>query len=505
MTKNRFPPGKWDSRYDKFAEWAAWLSGNPEELLDIYSAGFSINKGDYNFIENGIGYSTLHDVRGRFWGKNIQNERQTMLHVPVAGDIAATSSNLLFSEKPDVKIPEAHEENAPQEAKDEQDRLNYLIEVMDFYSRILELGETASALGGAYLKVNWDSSFRSFPVISVAQPDNAIPEFRWGFLQKVTFHKTIAKPDTNLRYRLLEIYKPGVIENQLWQGNPTDLGKRVPLSTFEMTADLEDEVMTGIDDLACRYIPNKLPNRLWRGSDMGQSDLSGIEGIMDAIDETYTSWMRDLRLARGRVVVPEHMLSKNTTTGNWDFDIDKEVYQALNMGPASDNESQKITPVQFDIRSQEHLETIMELMKQAYSLAGYSPATFGMDAGSTNNATATEIKAREGKSYKTRNKKAKYVQRALEEILHVALKIDAQHFGEATGNYKPQVNLQDSIQTDPLDKSDSIKKLSDAESMSIDTKVRMLHQNWSEKQIEAEVKRIKQENGMIVEDVETRA
>ena len=497
MAKQEWPPDKWRRKYDKFAEWAAWLSGNPAELLDIYSANFSLDKGNYNFIDSGIGYSSLFEARGRFWGKNIQNKRQTMLHVPVAGDIASTSANLLFSEKPDIKIAEAHEENADPQAVSEQDRLDSIADSIDLYSRILEAANTAAALGGAYLKVNWDTSFKPFPIISVAQPDNAIPEFKWGFLQRVTFHKTIAKPDTNLRYRLLEIHEPGVIKNQLWKGTDIHLGKRVSLDTFNSLSNLEDEVSTGLDGLACRYMPNKLPNKLWRGSDMGQSDYGGIEGIFDAIDETYTNWLRDVRLARGRIVVPDYMLDKNKTTGAFEFDIDQEVFTAMNMGPASSDEAPSIESVQFDIRSDEHKDTISELITQAYSLAGYSPATFGIDSQS-GAATATEIKAREGKSYKTRAKKARFAQSALEEILHIALKIDANHFGQANGNYRPQVNIADSVENDPIDLADSINKLNQAEALSIDAKVRMLHPNWEEGQIEAEVNRIMEEKGISV-------
>ena len=490
MAKRRWPPNSWNRKYDKFKEWAAWLSGNPEELLDIYSAKFSLDKGDYNYIDNGIGYNTLHDIRGRFWGKNIQNERQTMLHVPVAGDIAAVSSDLLFSEKPDITIPDDNE----------QERLETIITETDFYSRLLELGETLSALGGAYLKVNWDTSFKGFPIISVVQPDHAIPEFKWGFLQKVTFHKRVAIEDTNLIYRLLEIHEPGVIKNQLWRGTRTGLGKQVSLETLESTSGLEPEVNTGLDHLACRYVANKLPNRLWRGSDMGQSDYSGIEGIMDSIDEAYTSWMRDLRLGRARIIVPESMLK--TVDGQRRFDIDKEIYESVKWDPNSDA---KITPQQFDIRAQQHKDTILELMTQAYSLAGYSPSTFGIDTSGGGNLTATEVKAREAKSYKTRNKKAKHVKKALEDILHTALQIDNIHFGGASGDYRPQVELQDSFQENPLDKSESLYKLKQAEAISIDTKVRMLHKDWSEEQIEEEVDRIKRENGMIVDEPDVRA
>ena len=187
MARTQWPPESERMQLDKYAEWAAWWSGSPAELLDIYSGNFALDKGNYNFIDNNIGYNSLNAQRGLFWGKDIQGERQTMLHIPVAGDIAQTSADLLFSETPEFKIAEAHEENAEQAAIDEQDRLDTIIDETDVYSRLLEMAETASALGGAYLKVNWDTNFKPYPILSVAQADNAIPEFKWGFLQRVTF------------------------------------------------------------------------------------------------------------------------------------------------------------------------------------------------------------------------------------------------------------------------------------------------------------------------------
>lgn len=478
MANKDWPPGDFDQFYRKFREWGAWYSGSRTALMNFYA-------GQAN----------------EFWAEDITDDRKTMLHIPVAGDIAGVSADLLLSEPPEIKIPKAHQDEAPSEAIDEQDRLDEMISETDLYSRLLEAAESASALGGVYLKVNWDTEFRDYPIISVAQSDNAIPEFKWGFLNKVTFHKVLDKPDSNLYWRQLEIHEPGVIRNELWKGGKFDLGSQYDLSARSETQDLEPVVETGIDTLACRYIPNKKPNRLWRGSNLGQSDLSGIEDMMDSIDETYTSWMRDVRLAKGRIIVPDYMLEKNN--GKWEFDVDREVFTALSMGPASAEKPAEITPQQFDIRAEKHKNTAQELLEKCFTTAGYSPQSFGME-GEAGNVTATEIKAKESKSFKTRAKKARHLKNNLEEILQIALKIDREKFNGATGEYRPQVNLQDSIETNPINRADSINKLVQAQALSIDTRVRMLHPDWGEDQIEKEVERIMDEQGMNVEPPEVR-
>lgn len=474
--------------YEKIKEWSAWYSGSSEHLLNYY-LGYGrqnvtkINK--YNLMN-----------KGRFWEKDIHDDRSTMLHVPVASDIASVSADLLLSEMPDVKVSEAHEENADRTAIDTQDRLDNILSETDFYSRMLEAAETASALSGVFVKIDWETDFRDYPIITVAQPDNVIPEFKWGFLKKLTFCKVIDHPDSNLYYRYLQVRKKGSIENQLWKGTYTSIGTRIPLNRKEYTADMEDEINHQIPDLLARYIPNKKPNRLWRGSDFGQSDLSGIEGLMDAIDETYTNWLRDLRLARGRIIVPDYMLEVDNN-GKFNFNIDQEVFTAINQGPSGEGE---MTSVQFDIRSQQHQETAQELLEKCYSQAGYSPASFGMGEGGHSNMTATEVKAKESKSFKTRNKKAMYLQGALEEILEQMLLVDNKYFNQNNIETRPQVSLQDSVQTDPMEMADSINKLHQAQALSIDTKVRKLHPNWNENQIESEVDKIMRENGMAVSE-----
>jgi len=468
-----WPPKELEDQYTKFQEWSALYSGSAKQVSNFYQG-----------------------MAGKFWGKVVKEERATMLHLPVASDIAAVSANLLLSEMPDIKISEAHHDNPDSTAINTEQRLNTILDETDAYSRLLEAAETSSALGGSYIKINWNTDFKDYPILSVAQPDNVIPEFKWGFLQKLTFHKVIDNPKSNVYYRYLEIREPNRIVNQLWRGTLTDLGKKIPLSNHSYTKNMQDEVVHNMDDLLVRYFPNKKPNRLWRGSDLGQSDLSGIEGLLDSIDETYTSLMRDLRLGRANITIPSRMLEDEY--GNLVYDIDKMIYTVLEYGPVGDDNA-KPEMFQPSIRADEHIKVAYELLKQAYSLAGYSPSSFGIET-QGGNATATEIKAKESKSFKTRNKKAKYFQSSLQEILSQLLRVDKKYFNSDTGEFAVQVNLQDSVQTDPLEKADSLNKLAQAKAMSIYAMVDELNSNWTDKQKQKEVDRIMQENGMIVNE-----
>lgn len=460
-----WPPEQWVREYDKFAEWAALYSGSREKLLEVYQARV-----------------------GNFWAKDVIKDRVTMLHVPIAGDIAGVSSDLLFSEQPEIAV----EDESTQEHLDES------LEDMDLYSRLLAGAETSAALGGIYLKINYDEDVADYPVINVAQADNAFPKFKWGYLQGVTFHKVISDESEEAVWRLLEHRTDEGIQYELYKGSTFSLGKKKSLQSRAETEELEEFVPLPTSGVV--YVPNKLPNRLWRGSNLGSSDYNGIENLMDALDETYTSWMRDIRLGKGRVYVPERYL-KNVD-GTFKFDVDQEAYEIINADPNSD---QKIDFNQFKIRTAEHSKTALELIEKIVSIAGYSPISFGLQQVNRTTQTATEVKARENKSQKTRAKKAKYWTRGLEKILADWLIIDNFAFNAGNKEDTPNVTLADSFITDPLEKADSLKTLSDASVASTYILVKMLHEDWTEKQIDEEVTRIHQQEGIIVDTPDLRA
>src|SRR5690606_13784072 len=135
--------------------------------------------------------------------------------------------------------------------------------------------------------------------------DAAVPEWRWKRLAAVTFW-SILEQDGQRVVRHLERHERGRIVHQLYEGSADDLGRPIPLSEHpatEWAADVvnaDSAIETGTQRLTAAYVPNVRPSRAWRGvpqlAPLGRSDFDGIEGLLDALDETYTSWMRDVRL-----------------------------------------------------------------------------------------------------------------------------------------------------------------------------------------------------------------
>lgn len=474
--KTKWLPESWSKIYNKYGEFAAWYSSDLNSLSNLYSQAF-------NMPYTADNWERMSKVKG---------EIKTYLHVPLAADIAQTNANMLFGEPPMIKIPEANVEKAAAGAVAAQERLQSILQQGNFVTKLLEAGESSAALGGVFLKINWDRDFLSFPVLSVVQADAALPVFRWGFLQEVTFWKIVYEDDNNT-FRLLEHHSKGKIENALFRGSSTNLGIRVALSNLQETADLEDEINTGLPDLCCRYVANMKPNRIFRGSELGQSDYADSIPLLDALNQTYTSWLRDIRLGQARIIVPEIWLEKKGS--EFKFNVDQEVFTALDIDPLSAN-SGGFDHVQFEIRVQQHRDTAMDFINRIITAAGYSPQSFGLSiAGSAESGTALNI--RERKSIITQSKKQGFYKTAIEDLLQMMLAIDKSVFNTPNVEIlKPNIEFQDSLAFDLNTVADSIEKLNRATAISTMTKVQMAHPDWTKAQIEIEVQSILNDQGI---------
>lgn len=470
--------------YWKMAEHSAWYSGDPTTLANFY-AGYA----NYNFL----GLPHELPVGETFWGRAIRNESNVLMHVPIAADLAETSSNFLFSESPRIKVLEATEANVSSTFKKTQEELdNMLLESM-FYSKILEAAETCAAIGGIFVKLAWDQEISEYPIPVVEQADKAIPEFKFGMLQAVTFWKNIKiDKEGNRVYRLLERYEKGLISYMLYEGSADRLGYNVSLQTLEETNDLPDTIET-VDELLCVYVPNILPNRLNRNSCLGRSDYLGNEPLMDSLDQTYSAWIKDIILAQGRILLPESWMKKQD--GKLKFNVDKSMYVQLDIDPVA-VVGEKVTAQQFDIRAEQFEKTSLNLLERIITSAGYSPQTFGLQIeGRAESGTALSM--RERKSFSTKNKKEQYWGSAIKRIVQLMMLVYNEELGgNLELNSNVNVEFSDAISNNLNELSTSVKMLADAIAVSTETKVRMLHDDWDEEQVLQEVEMIKEENGM---------
>ena len=497
----KWPPTAWQEQARWWMEWDAWYAGDPARLQSVYGQ-----------MEYQPGTQTKRGSWWRRWwnktqlttGRESYNTR-AQLHVPLPGDIAQTSAALLFGEPPRVTIPEAHLVKADPAAKEAEDYLHKMIVEGDVLARLLEGAETAAAMGGAILKPSWDVDVSPVPLLSIIQADMALPSFRYGELTSCTLWREVARSNTREVLRHLEVHEllpdgRGVILHGLYRGTSSLLGQRLDLGDHPDTAGLSEMVLLPFEGLGVEYVPNMRPNRRRRGSSVGQSDYAGAEGIFDSLDETYASWMRDVRLAKGRLMVPQEYLDRLGS-----FDADQEVFVPLDVDPAARvGAGGGITAQQFAIRTADHEQTILHLIERAVSSAGYSPQTFGLHIeGRAESGTA--LKIREQKTLSTQQRKAQWWGVAVESALFKMLAIAQSTLGESISPLRPQVEMADSLPENPMELAQTVSTLDQARAVSVETKVRMVHPDWDEEQITPEVRRVLAEQGLMVPDIEELA
>ena len=452
---------------------------------EYYRKNIAAYTGDRNEL------NATSDV-GMFW----RRQSKCKMHVPVAADIATVSANLLFAEEPSFMcFDEKTEDN---ESK-QQARLDELVTKNNLHGKLNEAAESCAALGDIYLKLNWWKEEIDYSVLSVVPGDAAWPEFLFGVLKGIHFFSVVkSDEDTDEVIRVYELYQPGKITMAVYNGTTTTLGDDMGDAELEKYG-FKREVIPPIDDMLAVHIPNMKPNREYRDGNMGRSDFDGLRNLMDSLDETYSSWMRDIRLGKARTIVPaeylkrkpQEMLDGLAQSASWEFDPDVESYVTIDMTDSNGNVP-GITLQQFSIRSGEHAATCAELMRNIVSIAGYAPQTFGMDiTGMAQSGTALHI--REKKSYDTRGKKQTYWKSPLEAIMSAMIHLDNALWPDKGSDADDMVRVRfaDSAANDLSSLAQTVAMMAGANSISTEIMVEMLHPDWTQKQIAEEVARIK--------------
>ncbi|MFY7069593.1 hypothetical protein ACOQFV_27360 [Nocardiopsis changdeensis] len=479
-----WPPKNLVDAYDDMRQADVWYTGDKYQLAEYYG---TLVKRDRD----------RPSVQAYLWAQSRRlDEPERRVHVPVAGDIAAASAGLLASEAPTIRF-----ENAQA-----QTRFDQLAEDGGLHMRLLEGLELCAALGDCYLATVWDrEAVPDRALLTVWPGDMAIPTIRYGRLIEVTFWRELSR-EGDVVLRLLERHAvedgAGLIEYGLYEGTTANLGTRRPFNRHPDAAHLDaltddqGRQLTGIGMLTATHIPNIRPNRRDRGY-LGRSDYAApVWDEMDAIDQTMTSWMRDIRLGKGRIAVPAGVLeSLGEGQGSY-FDLDREVYDEINVDPKAPGFG--ITVAQFQIRHEEHRATKDDLLATIARSCGYSPSTFGL--AEQGERTATEVVDRKEASMTTTERKGMYVKTALRRISQAWLALDAAQFDSGVDVLDPPtVEMAPAERPSRESEARSIQMLRAAEAISTWLVVKRQHPEWTDTEVQEEAARIERERAAVTD------
>jgi A118 family predicted phage portal protein len=478
---------------ERYREWSGWYSGDQGELAAVYQNGST---------------GRSKSIWARFWrwfagetpkaGEAAQNHIQ----MPLAPEIARKSANLLFSKPVTVRSLDKSDGSKAQE------RLG-LICGPGFEATMATAAESSSALGGVFLRTVWDKSLADHAFITKVDADSAVPVFRHRFLQSVQFWEVVETRDTVV-WRHVEEHDTdaagiGIIRHALYQGTEDNVGRRLDLADHAKTAgyaasaDENGVISTLTPGLGAVYAPNQTPSAVWRthpvGHNLGRSDYEGVEQQLDALNKVVSSWMREMEISQGRLIVSEAALDDLGVGEGSGFNMDRSIFSPIKATGLEDMDdgSIQIEKVQFEIHGEE-LQMIHDFLKKGIvSAAGYSPATFGMTDG-TQAVTATEIVASQGATLQTRDRKVRNIKHPMEVIGSKTLAVDAAIFETGVTEFGIEVIFPDAVQPDSKSISEQNAMDATSQSASIRTRVIRAHGDWNKEQIDNEVLAIRQEN-----------
>lgn len=461
--KQSWPPIEWLWKLHRINR--AWYSGDPAQLK----------------------------VTGMFWA----GREKIKAHVPVAHELSSMASSMLFAGSPSVTL---EEEKA-------NERLQKILDENTFYSLLLQAAESQSAMGGVFLKINWDTALVSRPILTMLPADAGLPRYQNGILVGCTFWSQLRHDETTgAIWRLQEEYtRDGRIFAKLFRGDASNLGTEAGLQSIPEAAGINPESVSGTDMLLATYIPCRLPNRVMESAPYGMSDYCGLYGLFSALDETYSAMLRDVRHGKSRIVVPMEFLRRKGALfdavdqaggTDWIFDGNEEVFTALDINP--EDSGAGITFVQPSLRADQYQTAINDLMHRIYTMAGYSPQSAGLDIeGRAESGTALNV--RERRSMQTIDARRAVWWHAIRDIVHALLAVDKRIF-DGPGGDGVTVTFADNSQPDMQTTADTLDKLERAGAVSTETKVRMVNPDWNDERVGAEVQKIREEKGFTGDD-----
>lgn len=466
--KQTFPPIDWLWR--EYERCEAWYSGDHTQLRTY----------------------AIKTNSDPFWA----SDEDIKVHVPLPADIAALSASMIFADSPKITCVDDEKTEA---------RIEEIMTEGGIYSTLLQAAELASVYGGVFLKWSWDIA-DGFPMLSAVPAKAGRPTWAGGKVVKIQFWSIVREDEqTGAVWRLEEIYTPdGYIRSKLHRGDTANLGSEHPLNAIPETAGIKPEAFCGAETMLAFYVPNILPNRKKPHLRFGRSDFDGLFGMFDALDEAYSAIQRETRMTKTTVIVPaEYLKKRDVIFGGNNFDVrEKQWVYANNSGAFtaldidSDRTSSPITIVNPELRAESRLAVCDDLVRRILSMAGYAPQSAGLDiTGSAESGTALNV--RERKSIRTTETKKTYWWHAIKDIIRAMLRLDAKVFRSGVNpEVEFSVELPGNAQPDISQLAEIVEQLERAGAVSTETKVAMLHPDWSEEQRVEELEKIRAERNM---------
>jgi len=338
---------------------------------------------------------------------------------------------------------------------------------------------------GAF-KINYDTDISKYPIIEFYPGSKVEYERTAGRITAIIFKNYYEK--TNATYLLKEKYSKKGITYKLYKNN-----QECNISEIEETKDLK-EITDNNFMMAIPMMFNK--SKKYKGR--GQSIIEKKLDAFDSLDEVWSQWIDAIRDNKTQTYIPEDLLptdSNGTVLKPNTFD---RRYAKIGSS-SSETESDKITRENSDFDYEGMLQsyiTALDLCLQGL----ISPSTLGIDVKKLDNADAQREK--EKATQYTRGKVIDVLEKVIPKLVCICLMTYDKAQNKTPGKYEVTVDFKEYANPSFEATVETVSKARPGQNvMSIEKSVDTMYgDSLSKEEKEEEVKRLKEEQGIIQKD-----
>ncbi len=366
--------------------------------------------------------------------------------------------------------------------------------IKELWDDIYEKGKLNDVIGEAITSTlaAGDGAFKltadecsPYPIVEFYDAEDVDYVYIHSRLREIKFYTTYKSGSKE--YRLEETYGYGYIRYKLYD----DYGKEADLKLLPETAHLVDIGIEGDLMLAVPIrilISTKYKNR-------GKALFDSKTDVLDGLDEVISQWLDAIRMGRIKRYIPDSLIPRDPENGKMlpanPFDND---FIAIG-DDMSEKANHQVEISQPQISYEAYVNSYISFLDMV--LQGVmSPATLGIDLKKQDNADAQREK--EKVTLHVRNKIVDSLNEVLPQLCTIILQCYDLMCGKAPGEYEPTVKFGEYAAPDFGTTVDTVGKAKQYGVMSLETSVdQMYGDTWTEEEKEAEVERLKLEQGIV--------
>lgn len=396
---------------------------------------------------------------------------------PVPRMISRASANMLFGEPPEIG----------DENDKDTENLDRIGEDNGLDSELVRGALIASSEGEVWGRILVRPDLLDVPIIEFTSRACVIPEFQGRFLTGATFVSQWQE-GTNDFFRLLERHTAGLVEHTLYRGTSTSIGQQVPLESYGHTQGMPDRTLTGIARPLVAFIPNSIDASPSRGF----SDYRGLEARFLALNESSTIGQKNVVLTGQQRALVD---GAYTSSSGKPLKNDNILIRRADDATAGES-SKPLEMLSYSFEAQQLTAWVDHLVDTAVTFAGIAPEAVGRRTDGTA-ISGTALKFRMMHSLIESSGKGRHFDKGAKQLLQWAKVIDSRRVTEGGFGRKyadtesvPSFERSDALPRDEQEIAQRLVLLTNAEAISPEEKVRLLHPDWTDDEVSKELELI---------------